>query len=440
MHHGTLSFRITLILVISFVALQIAVFAVAGGTQSNPDRRSANLPAPAQVRAMVEAIDTTLPERRPFIVSAFDGALYHVELEPRMPTGARQSAMVAPYRATLPTHAIAMTGREPRFPAITRLNPWPGWLGKPLTLHVKLGYGGALAIESRPSPPVRSLLRQRAFMLGLGGIVALIALTLAVRATTRPIVRLAEDIRHFAGRPDTPDLQISGSREIRDLASAYNEMKARIAELIAERTRILAAIAHDMRTYITRFRLRAEFIGDPEQLERAVRDLDEMAMLLDDTLLLAQSATPALNRNHRLDLVDELQRFVALREEMGQVVALSLPDDAAWVIVDPLALRRILGNLVDNALYHGIGARISLRAADVCWLLRVEDDGPGVPAAMLEKLGEPFGRIDPSRDRSNGGAGLGLAIVRALVAAQGGNVTFANRTSGGFVVSVLLPT
>jgi signal transduction histidine kinase len=343
------------------------------------------------------------------------------------------------YSSGMPGRRLSVTGRVARFPRLARLNPWPGWISNPLAVHVALSGNSPtmLSIESQPSESVLVVLRQRAALLGLGGIAALVALAFAVRATTRPIVRLARDIRTYRGEPASPDLVAVGSPELRDLAQAYNEMKGRIAELIAERTRVLAAIAHDMRTYITRIRLRAEFIDDVGQRERAVRDLDEMAALLDDTLLLARAEARVDKSRRRLDLAAELRRMVEIRREMGDTVSLSLAVEQAPVVAAPLAIRRILSNLVDNALRHGTQVVLTLCEDDGRWRIDVKDDGPGVPDDRLGSLGEPFGRIDPSRDRSaGGGAGLGLAIVRALVAAEEGRISFANRGDGGFVVSI----
>lgn len=445
MQRGTLSFRITVLLVASFVALQFAVIALT----SMPGRESHSgniaLPTVAQTRAMIELIEAVPPARRPAIASAFDGALYHVVVEngPLPPSVESIQGMDIgrSYSAALRGRVLSVTGQAARVPMLARINPWAGWLRDPLALHIALSSGdpNVLTIESQPSEPVRVVLRQRATLLGLGGLVALIALSLAVRATTRPIARLAREIRTFAGRPDTPDLAVSGSRELRDLAEAYNEMKGRIAELMAERTRVLAAIAHDMRTYLTRLRLRADYIGDDDQRDRAVHDLDEMSALLDDTLLLARADGPASSDMRDVDLSAEIARMAAIYRELGKDVRARSVPDGACVLASPLALRRVFANLIDNGLRHGTAVTLSLSAARDGWSIEIVDDGPGVPADALVRLGQPFGRLEPSRDRSTGGAGLGLAIVRALVAAHGGEVSFGNRQPSGLVAAIWFP-
>jgi signal transduction histidine kinase len=165
-----------------------------------------------------------------------------------------------------------------------------------------------------------------------------------------------------------------------------------------------------------------------------------MAALLDDTLLLARAEARGTDMRRPVDLVAELRRAAEIHRELGDAVTLSLSVEQARVVVAPLAVRRTLTNLIDNALRHGTSVGLSLAEDRGQWRIDVSDDGPGVPSDKLSGLGQPFGRIDPSRDRSAGsGAGLGLAIVRALIAAQGGEIAFANRDEGGFLVSIWLP-
>jgi signal transduction histidine kinase len=291
-------------------------------------------------------------------------------------------------------------------------------------------------LVSRPSPAVRTFLGERAGLGALAGLVLLTTLAWAVRQSTRPVTLLAASIRAFSTRFDAPDLAIGGPPELRDLATAYNEMKARIADLIGERTRILAGIAHDLRTYLTRLRLRAEFIDDPDQRARAAADLAEMSLLLDDTLLFAQPASrPALLEP--IAIGAELAQLVATRREMGEAVVLDAVP-AEWLVsAERLSLRRAIGNLIDNGLRHGTA--VTIRVACTARIeIVVTDDGPGVPPEMLARLGQAFDRLDPSRDRSTGGAGLGLAIVRALIDRQGGRVHLTNGPIGGLEAKITL--
>lgn len=437
MQRGTFSFQLTLVMVGLFVALQLVVVVLTGTTRSITTD-AVGLPALARLETMAEVIERSPPAQRAKVAEAFDGALYHI-------TVARSDELSPLFAATTDSTA-AITGRLVRRTApmlgsdfISRLNPWPGWVVDAPAIAIRLADGGWLVAVGRPSDAVQSVLRRRAVLLGLGGIVTLVALALAVRATTLPLVRLAHGMRTFGGGPETPDLQITGSRELKDVATAYNEMKGRIAELIVERTHILGAIAHDMRTYLTRLRLRSEFIDDAGQRNRAVADLAEMAALLDDTLLLATGTREPEGAVAPIDLSEELADIVASHREAGENIEFLGIDGSAPSAIQRLTLRRIIGNVVDNALRHGDAVIVSLCAEGNQWRIEVADDGPGVSPEMVATLGEAFGRTDPSRDRASGGAGLGLAIVRALAVENAGKVVLANLPQGGFIATVWLP-
>jgi signal transduction histidine kinase len=439
---SNLSLRITAILLAGFVALQLLIVAATSLPTRGDDRRPYNLPLPTQARAMADALDRAPAGQRPALLDAFNGGLYTVALAPGVPA---TTATPTPdlellslyYASALPGRDIAVNGRRPRLGRLIGTHPRPARFFAPVTVAIGLHDGGAMVLTSRPSPSMRRYFRSRSWLGAIGGLIVLAALALAVRQTTRPLVRLSREVRRFGTSLAAPDLPVTGPREVRDLSSSFNEMKGRIRDLMGERTRVLAAIAHDMRTYLTRLRLRAEFIDDPCHRDGAVRDLDEMAALLDDTLFLAQGEadrTPAVE----FDLTAAVAALVAVRRELGDAVTL----DAAGplpVRATPQSIRRILGNLIDNGLRHGNAVAVRLVPAGDRTDLIVEDDGPGVPPEVLARLGEPFNRLDASRNRETGGAGLGLAIVRALAGRDGADVIFANRAKGGLRVTVRYP-
>ncbi|MFA6113651.1 MAG: ATP-binding protein [Sphingomonas sp.] len=439
---SNLSLRITAILLAGFVALQLLIVAATTLPSRGDDRRPYNLPLPAQARAMVDALDRAPAGQRPSLLDAFNGGLYTVSLAPGLPAAAATPTpdlelLSLYYARALPGRDIAVDGRRPRLGRLIGSRPRPARFFAPVTVAIGLRNGGAVVLTSQPSPSMRRYFRSRSWLGALGGLIVLAALALAVRQTTRPLVRLSREVRRFGASLDAPDLPVAGPREVRELSSAFNEMKGRIRDLMAERTRVLAAIAHDMRTYLTRLRLRAEFIDDPRHRDGAVRDLDEMAALLDDTLFLAEGEadrTPTVE----VDLAAAAEALVAVRRELGDAVTL----DAAGplpVRATPQSVRRILGNLIDNGLRYGTVVRVHLVSAEDRADLIVEDDGPGVPPEVLARLGEPFNRLDASRNRETGGAGLGLAIVRALAGRDGAEVIFANRTDGGLRVIIRYP-
>jgi signal transduction histidine kinase len=219
-------------------------------------------------------------------------------------------------------------------------------------------------------------------------------------------------------------------------------MAGRIQRFVADRTQMLAAIGHDLRTPITRLRLRAEFMDDDEQRRKMLSDLDEMEQMIAATLAFARddaAAEPA----SAIDLA-ALCRTVAdeaadARPELAEAIAFEGPDRLT-VRARPIALKRAIANLVSNALAYGGSARLRLDppAGGVVRLL-VEDDGPGVPEAELEAVFAPFRRLEESRNRETGGTGLGLTIARNILRAHGGDVVLANRQGGGLAATVSLP-
>jgi signal transduction histidine kinase len=436
-----LSLRIAFILLAGFVLLQLAMAGAMLLPAGGRPRWPLNLPQPAQTRSLVEAIERTPPARRANFVSALNSGLFTLRLERRFPDlDGRDGAEIGDlYVRSLPGRRVEMSlGRG----LLARLAPrWagPGRFAAPSRLAIGLRDQGVLVIEGTPSEPMRLYLRQRAVAGALGGLLVLLAIGLAVRRSTRPLVRLAQGVRQLGPDIAGPDLPVEGPRETRDLALAFNEMKARIGALVAERTRILAAIAHDMRTYLTRLRLRADYIDDADQRQRAVDDLAEMSDLLDDTLLFAKGADGAGEGRTRIDVTAELEALVALRREMGDRVTLEPAGADGDILASPLALRRAFNNLIDNGLRYGGEVSISRQSEEGETVIAFADRGPGVREEMIDRLAEPFLRVEPSRGRATGGAGLGLAIVEALVTAQGGRVAFANRPEGGFLVTLRFP-
>jgi len=437
---STLSLRLAAILLVGFIALQLLV-AIIALPSSGDARRPYNLPRPEEAAAIVNALDRTPVSQREMVVQALNGGLYSIALTAAQPTSRAHSSdlveLERQYELAIPGRRVAVDGRRPRFGHLIGPAARPARFFAPIRVAIDLSGGGVLLFTSRPSDSAQAYLRSRAVIGALGGLALLLALVLAVRQTTRPLSRLAHGIRRFAGDLETPDLPVTGPREVRELAGTFNDMKAEIRELVSERTRVLAAIAHDLRTYLTRLRLRAEFIDDPDQQSRAVRDLGEMTALINDTLLLADRDTPRASCPEHLAIAPALAEIVDAHVELGERVSLSPIAGDFVVAATPLSFRRILDNLIANGVRHGSSVTISVQPGGDKVGIIVEDDGPGVPAEALARLGSPFQRFDPSRSRETGGAGLGLAIVKALAGRDHADVIFSQRFPTGLRVAIL---
>ena len=267
--------------------------------------------------------------------------------------------------------------------------------------------------------------------------VLVIALYVAAGSITRPLSRLARAADNLGRSVRQPKLEEKGARELRHAARAFNTMQDRLLRYLDSRTRVLAAMSHDLKTPLTRLRLQVETqIEDPALQARFGKELDEMESMVHGALGLFRG----LNDEEALEPVDVgllLQTVRGEFTEMGKDVAVEgralgpLPGK-------PQALKRCLTNLVANAVKFGTRARILVR--DGARLeISVCDDGPGIPADELEKVFEPFYRLESSRNRDTGGTGLGLSIARDVAQAHGGSLTLHNRPEGGLEARLILP-
>ncbi|WP_395020876.1 ATP-binding protein [Dongia sp.] len=257
----------------------------------------------------------------------------------------------------------------------------------------------------------------------------------AFRRVTHPLEQLTRAAESLGRSGRTEALQETGASEVRRAARAFNEMQGRIRRLLEDRMQMVAAISHDLRTPITRLKLRAEFVEDPEQREKMLRDLDEMETMIKETLALArEDANP--ERRAKLDLGQLLIDSVEGMEHVTLEIDPAL--QGASIEAQPIALKRAIVNLVENAVVYGKSARIRLTAAED-FEIGIMDQGPGIPEAELDRVFRPFYRLEASRNRESGGAGLGLAIARSVVRAHGGDIVLKNGPEGGLQATVTLP-
>jgi signal transduction histidine kinase len=269
-------------------------------------------------------------------------------------------------------------------------------------------------------------------------LISVIALTLlAVRWLTRPLAVLAaaaDELGHDMHRPPLPE---DGPVEVRRAAIAFNTMQSRLATYLKERERMLAAVSHDLRTPITRLRLRAELIQDESLREKFSRDLAEMEAMTGATLnfLRGAGSDEALQPVDIMALLESLQ---ADMEEAGHSVSLQGQVTKPYP-ARPLALKRLLVNLLENAINYGKRAAVSVEDQATQVRIVITDEGPGIPAEQLEQVFEPFYRVEGSRSRDTGGVGLGLSLARDIARIHGGEIVLRNRQAGGLEVSLTLP-
>jgi signal transduction histidine kinase len=342
--------------------------------------------------------------------------------QPSYPSGnivAAAAAMAHLTWATLPAHA------------------WP--LSRPakfLYLDESKGMGIAVLLESGAwlnaaySKPIPNSIwtSQTAVSLAItAAILSLIAIFVA-RSIARPMRRLAVAAEALGRGESVKPLPESGPDDIRQTAEAFNRMQERLERFVQDRTRMLAAISHDLRTPLTSLRLRAEFVTDHDVQEKMLKTIDEIQTMTEAALaFVREEATAEATRTVDLSaLVESLCDDLA---ELGHTVTF-IDGTAINYRCRPDALRRAIRNLIENAVRYGECARVSVLRTAKSIDIAVEDDGPGIPDEVMEQVFAPFYRLEDSRNRETGGVGLGLSIARAIARHHGGDVVLGNRAKG----------
>lgn len=257
------------------------------------------------------------------------------------------------------------------------------------------------------------------------------------KMAARPIGQLAKAASQLGQDIDHPPLKETGPREIRQAAKAFNAMQALIRRQIQHRTHMLAAITHDLQTPLTRLRLRLEKVQDPELQTKLLGDLSVMQSMVREGLDLARSMDSA-EKMQRLDIDSLLDSLCADAVDAGQQVTLT-GQTHAFVHAQPGALRRCITNLLDNAIKYGQTASVTATLDQKNIVITISDAGPGITESELERVFDPFYRLETSRSRDTGGTGLGLTIARNIAEKHGGHLTLSNRLEGGLTATLTLP-
>jgi signal transduction histidine kinase len=459
----TLRLRLILLLGSVLVLAQLVSATLHLSEQAEAVYRSSARHAVERIAGVVRYLDTLSPEARaeayrvlsmaPLQVSPTEASAARLASPVPAPQRARALRWVLEQRLGTDRPIRLVVHRDPVPVELVRPRPWRG-MGPPhgAMPHHPMGAGPLsraveVVTQLRDGSGVRVLygLPEQAFewpwrlLAGIGLVLlAAVAVTaVAVRWLTGPLRNLAQAADALGRDIGRPPLAETGPREVRAAARAFNAMQARIARFVEERTRLLAAISHDLKTPITRLRLRAELLDDPAQREPLQRDLEEM----EGRVLAALAFMRGLDESEPTRPVDVnalVESVQADAQDANMTVAVAGRADA------PLPgradqLRRALVNLVDNACRYGHEATIRVADSPARLTIRVQDRGPGIPVGLLERVFEPFYRIEGSRSREHGGTGLGLPIARDVARAHGGELSLRNRPEGGLEANLVLP-
>jgi len=306
-----------------------------------------------------------------------------------------------------------------------------------LRLSVALPDGRWLNVSAGAAPGAPRLGGPFLVTLAVSALAVAGVAVLAARRLSRPLLRLSHAADRLGRGEAVDSLPEEGPEEVRRSVRAFNRMRERLDRFVRDRTAMLAAISHDLRTPITSLRLRAEFVTDEDTRARILETLDEMQEMTEAALAFAREEATA-EQTRSVDLAALIDSVAADLAELGYAV------DFAGAARTPIpcrpgALRRALRNLIDNAATYGRRARVSLDGDAAELRVVIDDDGPGIAPADRERAFAPFVRLEPSRSRDTGGIGLGLAIARTIVRNHGGDITLENRAEGGLRATVHLP-
>jgi signal transduction histidine kinase len=260
---------------------------------------------------------------------------------------------------------------------------------------------------------------------------------IAARQFSRPIEQLAAAVRQFGLNPRAPPIAETGPRELQQVIKTFNAMQTQIQKFVAYRTMMLAAISHDLRTPLTRMRLRGEFIEDQEQQARLFRDVDEMQNMVEEALVFFRDDATA-EATTGFDLPRVLLTIANDYADQGIEIGYAGPTYAVYW-GRPLTLKRAFSNLIDNAAKYAKSAEIELSCEETAFVVTIKDRGPGIPPDALDEVFRPYYRVDKSRNRSTGGVGLGLTVAQSIIQGHGGEIILENRREGGLQARVVLP-
>lgn len=435
---------LAVIALLIFVSQLAAVLIVWRNMQSRPGAEY-RLPLPDRVASIVEIIEASPPDERNRLLEALNGPNLAVRIEPVLPANEQEGGLQVPtFRRAIRRYSdvlkdreiIGMIGLGQHDLSDIREDYTGLRAAYPMRLLIELRDGAWLVVETPDLLSVRVRRLPFGFLAGLAGTIVAALAVWGIWQEVRPVRDMAKAARSFADSGQPSPVTPAGGRDVRALTESFNAMQERIAALIANRTLVMSAMTHDVRTYLTRLRLRIEAL-EPKSREAAERTLAEIQALLDDTLAFAE-ADSAPDSGDPVDLAALLDGILASGQFPEGKVRLFL-DRPATVPGHTGRLQRALVNLISNAVKYGSEADVTLSRSGDHVFVAIADRGPGIPVEDRKRVFDPFYRRDASRNRNVEGAGLGLAIAHNVIRSHGGTITLTDRPGGGLVATIDLP-
>lgn len=309
--------------------------------------------------------------------------------------------------------------------------------GSELVIAVERTGGGWLVLRTPWQRNNRQLLGALLGQTAILYIIVLLPMLWAAQRMSKPLQALADAARRYRPGEAPPPLPEAGPHDVRDVITAFNQLRTRVGAMLDEKDRMLGAIGHDLRTPLAALRVRIESVEDEQDRSKMAETIDEMNRTLDDILSLARLGRPS-EAAIETDIGALVAAVVDDFEALGAAVAFTEPARTT-LRLRPALMRRAVRNLVENAVKYGGSAVVSIEAQPSEIAILIADHGPGIPPDRLDDVFEAFTRLETSRNRDTGGAGLGLALARAIVVEAGGTLTLTNRAQGGLLATIRLP-
>jgi signal transduction histidine kinase len=446
--------RLVMVLLGGLIVAQLAAAYINLAERDRLLYRAGGMQLAQRIADIARLLDSVAPQERRRIAAVFNAPPLSISLD-RPPLAlagdedAQNSVFAGVLRFALGSEMpVRLMRRSDRFeppPGSPMMRhpmggyPMPGMApgGASYLVQITLRDGALVTFDSYLSPQEGSIpLRLGLTLLVLLGTVIALSL-IAVRWVTEPLSALATAAEKLGRDIDRPALEENGPLEVRRAASAFNLMQQRLSRFLADRARVLTAMSHDLKTPLTRLRLRMETVKDPLLRAKIEQDLDEMQSMVTQTLDYMRDSSRGESAQ-QIDLMALLETLQIDFRDTGSVVEIDGAVAQPYV-GRPLALRRCLTNLVENAIRYGGRAMIAVEDTPAQVVVRIVDDGPGMPDEELERAFEPFYRGERSRSRETGGTGLGLGIARNIARAHGGELVLKNRPARGLEAILTLP-
>ena len=456
--------RLVLVQLSVLVVALLLSFAIHMHERGEALAQASGMQSAQRIADIVKLLETLAPAERRRTVQAFSAPPLTISLDQARfneNENAEGSARAALFGAMLRRflgggRPAAVSLREeqgglamPRGPGFMGPGAHAPWMAAGAAMHfgsqpgfsfvaqVRLSDGALVTFDSRQ--PAQAAGWPYRLLLSLAVLLAaVIAVSLvAVRWTTRPLNALADAADELGRNIDRPPLPEEGPLEVTRAARAFNTMQERLARYVRERSATLAAMSHDLKTPVNRLRLRAELLDDTELKKKISQDLEEMESMIHSTLEFMRGGQSA-EKARPVDVKALLESLQADAQDTGAEVAIEGAASGPCVC-RPQGLKRCLGNLLDNALKYGNSATMLVDDAPDRLIIRIRDRGPGIPEAELERVFEPFYRLEGSRSRDTGGTGLGLSIARQIAQLHGGTLKLHNLKEGGLEAVLILP-